>query len=133
MRWFLSKVNYDNTETNKKVSESYVIAALSFTEAEGILLRYVAKNATDTEVKAIKPIVFDEILTGTGENFYKLKANREDPDGKERNSLLLAVASSCKEAIKKVNDLNEEYDIQKVEKTGIIAVLSVDDVRNTPT
>ncbi|MDE5904159.1 DUF4494 family protein, partial [Duncaniella sp.] len=63
--WFETKVRYDKTMENgsiKKVTEAYMVDALSFTEAEARISEEIAHFTSDFSVSAVKRNKIAEIF-----------------------------------------------------------------------
>lgn len=78
--WFETKVQYDKTMENgleKKVTEQYVVDAMSFTEAESVIIKEMKPYISgDFFVKAIKRAAFNETLFSDKESddrYFKAK------------------------------------------------------------
>lgn len=132
MRWFLAKISYERTRDAKRGAEEYVVNAMSFSEAEGVVLRHVAgATATEPKFKALKPVDIEGIVTGDG-GWYKVTAVVDPIDGEtaQYRSVIYVAASSCKDAIGKARDFYHEsgFDIEKVEKTKVLSVLDYRDL-----
>ena len=65
-QWYVCKVRLDRTQENgtvKKVTETYAVDAVDFTEAEARATKEVAQYATgEFEVKHISPAPFKEVV-----------------------------------------------------------------------
>lgn len=65
-QWYVCKVRLDRTQENgtvKKVTETYAVDAVDFTEAEARTTKVVAQYATgEFEVKHISPAPFKEVV-----------------------------------------------------------------------
>lgn len=65
-QWYVCKVRLDRTQENgtvKKVTETYAVDAVDFTEAEERATKVVAQYATgEFEVKHISPAPFKEVV-----------------------------------------------------------------------
>ncbi len=65
-QWYVCKVRLDRTQENgtvKKVTETYAVDAVDFTEAEARATKVVAQYATgEFEVKHISPAPFKEVV-----------------------------------------------------------------------
>ncbi len=76
--WFETKVRYDKTLDNgvqKKVTESYMVDALSFTEAEARISEEIAHFTSEYNVSAVKISKISEIFRQkTGDKWYLVKA-----------------------------------------------------------
>ncbi|MDR2843533.1 MAG: DUF4494 domain-containing protein [Candidatus Symbiothrix sp.] len=109
MNWFECKVSYEKMMDNgvqKRVSEPYLVDALSFTEAEARIIEevkhYVSGEFTVADIKRAKfaELFFNE----TGDRYYRIKVNfitLDEKSGAEKKTpmQMLAQASDLKEAI----------------------------------
>ncbi|MDH8701541.1 hypothetical protein M2138_000887 [Dysgonomonadaceae bacterium PH5-43] len=136
MNWFECKVSYEKMMENgvqKKVTEPYLVDALSFTEAEARIIEemrpYITGEFTVTDIKRAKfaELFFNE----TGDRYYKIKImyiTLDEKSGAEKKTpvQILAQASDLKEAI----DILEEgmkgsmadYSIASVTETMLMDV-----------
>ena len=78
--WFECAVRYERTNeegAQKKVTETYVVEALSFTEAEkSIISEMKAYSSGELEVKKINPTAFHEVFFSNNDmddKWYKAK------------------------------------------------------------
>ena len=125
----MSKVIYDSYQTNNSVNESYVINALSFSEAEAVLLRFLAGKGSSVTVKAMKPKDYENVLNdnSSGESkWYEIKV--EETAGESSSMTFLILAKSIEDAVRRIKtnlkDYSVDFSITKVEQTKIISVLS---------
>lgn len=137
--FFECKVRYEKTmETGelKKVTETYVVDALSFTEAEGRVIEemrpYVGDN--EMEVTAIKISSYKELFFSeceADEKYYKVRCNFitiDEKNGKERKTFAdyLVQASSVDEARKTIEEAMSvmliDYVIGSIVETNIMDV-----------
>ena len=92
--WFECSINYEKMQENgtqKKVTEPYLVDALSFTEAETRIIEemkpYIAGEFT---VKSIKRAKISELfLDKEGDKFFKVKVSfvtLDDKSGNERKT-----------------------------------------------
>ena len=79
--WFETKIRYEKTMDDgmqKKVSESYVVDALSFTEAENTIIEEMRVYITgDFKVTDLKQAAYGEIFfsdADTDDKWYKCKS-----------------------------------------------------------
>jgi hypothetical protein len=94
--WFETKVRYEKTMDDgmeKKVTEQYVVDALSFTEAEGRAYDLIHPYVTgDMDIRAIKRAPYGEVFFSDKENddkWYKAKLQFitiDDKTEKEKRS-----------------------------------------------
>lgn len=107
--WFECKVTYEKTLENgmqKKVTEPYLVDALSFTEAEARIIEelkpYISGEFTIADIKRAK---FNELFFNeNGDRYYKAKVlfiTLDEKSGTEKKTAaqMLAQASDIKEAM----------------------------------
>tara|TARA_R110002096_G_scaffold45503_4_gene122141 strand:- start:62 stop:520 length:459 start_codon:yes stop_codon:yes gene_type:complete len=133
--WFTVKIKYlkqDESGSISSKSESYMLQALSFTEAEarlqGILEEYISEYNLLTEQKTnIQDVIIDE----AHEFFYKIKVCyvSADPDsGKEKamSENYIIQANGLKEAYEKMEVRLKgsivDWEIPAISKTNIVDV-----------
>lgn len=133
------KVRYEKTMDNgmnKKVTETYVITALSFTESEGRIIDkmklYVGNR--DMNVTAIKIASYKEVLfsdADTDDKFYKIRCNfitLNENNGKEKKTAVdyLVQAATVEGARRNLDEVMSEtmidYVIVSVVETNIMDV-----------
>jgi len=109
MNWFECKISYEKMMENglqKKVTEPYLVDALSFTEAEARIVEqmkpYISGEFTVTDIKQarITELFFNE----NNNRYYKAKVffiTMDEKSGAEKKTALqmLVQASDIKEAI----------------------------------
>ena len=65
-QWFECKVRYDQMQENgllKKVTEQYVVEALSYTEAEAAIIKQMTPYISgDFEITGIKPAAYRDVI-----------------------------------------------------------------------
>jgi len=134
--WFECKVSYEKMLENgmqKKVTEPYLVDALSFTEAEARIIEEIRPYITGEFVVAdikrarLSELFFNEL----GDRFYRIKVQfitLDEKSGAEKKTAaqMLAQASTLKEAI---NVLEEgmkgtmaDYTIASVTETQLMDV-----------
>jgi hypothetical protein len=136
MNWFECKVSYEKMMENgvqKKVTEPYLVDALSFTEAEARIIEemkpYISGEFTVTDIKRarLNELFFNE----TGDRYYKIKVfyiTLDEKSGAEKKTSvqMLAQASDLKEAISVLEDGMKggmaDYVIASVSETMIMDV-----------
>lgn len=134
--WFECKISYEKTLENgiqKKVTEPYLIDALSFTEAEARIIEeirpYISGEFVIADIKRAKlsELFFNE----NGDRFYKVKVyfiTLDERSGAEKKTAatMLAQASSIKEALEVVEKGMEgtlaDYVIASLTETAIMDV-----------
>lgn len=134
--WFECKVSYDKMLENgmqKKVTEPYLVDALSFTEAEARIIEeirpFITGEFTVTDIKRarLSELFFNE----NGDRFYKIKVyfiTLDEKSGAEKKTAaqMLAQASTLKEAIAVLEEGMKgtlaDYTIASVSETMLMDV-----------
>ena len=136
--YFECVVKFEKTMENgmvKKVSEPYIVDALSFTEAEKRFLEYIEPYMSgEYEVKAVKRANYSEIVSATDEDadkWFKAKVafiTLDEKTGVEKKSAqnMLVQASDLRDAVKRLDKHMEgtlaDYEISAVAETAIMDV-----------
>ena len=138
--WFTCKVTYEKVLENgmqKKVTEPYLVDALSFTEAESRIIEeirpYITGEFTVTDIKRarISELFFNE----NGDRYYKFKIyfiTLDEKSGAEKKTAaqMLAQASTLKEAIAVLDEgmkgTLSDYVIASVAETALMDVFPFD-------
>lgn len=135
--WFECKIRYDKLTDeglSKKVTEQYVVDALSYTEAEKNIIRFAAEIIPEViEIRAIKEAAYNEIFFSEddAEKWYRTKISFisiDERTGKERrtNVLYLVQANDISNAISNVKEIMSksmsDYTIQSMALTQILDV-----------
>jgi len=136
MNWFECKVSYEKMMENgiqKKVTEPYLVDALSFTEAEARITEeikpYISGEFTITDIKRAR--LAELFFNPTGDRYYRLKVNfitLDEKSGAEKKTAaqMLAQASDIKEAIAVLEEgmkgTMADYVIASVTETMIMDV-----------
>ena len=84
MELFLARVAYSNLD-DKKVTETYLVDALSYTEAETKVLDHLASFASDAvDIKSLKPLGVSEAigLDVDGESYHYYLVGLTDGKGR---------------------------------------------------
>jgi len=136
MNWFECKVSYEKMMENgvqKKVTEPYLVDALSFTEAEARIIEeikpYISGEFTITDIKRARlaELFFNE----EGDRYYKIKVffiTLDEKSGAEKKTAvqMLAQASDLKHAISVLEEGMKgsmaDYTIGSVAETMIMDV-----------
>ena len=136
MNWFECKVSYEKMMENgvqKKVTEPYLVDALSFTEAEARITEeikpYISGEFTIADIKRarLNELFFNE----NGDRYYKIKVffiTLDEKSGAEKKTSvqMLAQASDLKEAITVLEEgmkgTMADYVIASVTETMIMDV-----------
>ncbi len=142
--WFQCKIKYERSGEdggNTKVNESYLVDALSFTEAEKrineIMQPFINGEFLVSDIKRMK---INELIENEDENsdsrWYRSKVNLvtfdEEKEVEKRTAfILLAEASTLKEAVDLVDKAMKtslsHYEIVSVVETNIIDVYKITD------
>ena len=138
--WFECKVSFEKIMENgaqKKVTEPYLVDALSFTEAEARIIEeirpFVSGEFTVTDIKRarLSELFFNE----NGDRFYKIKVyfiTLDEKSGAEKKTAaqMLAQASNLKDAIAVLEDGMKgtlaDYTIASVTETQLMDVFPFD-------
>jgi len=134
--WFECKVSYEKMMENgmqKKVTEPYLVDALSFTEAEARIIEeirpYISGEFTIADIKRarLSELFFNE----NGDRFYRIKINfitLDEKSGAEKKTAAMMLAQACtlKEALNVLEDGMKgtlaDYVIVSVTETPLIDV-----------
>lgn len=117
--WFECKVSYEKMLENgmqKKVTEPYLVDALSFTEAEARIIEeirpFITGEFTVTDIKRarLSELFFNE----NGDRFYKIKVyfiTLDEKSGAEKKTAaqMLAQATTLKRGHRRIGRWNEGY------------------------
>lgn len=139
--WFLSKVTYDKMLENglqKKVTEQYLVDALSFTEAEARTIEELKQFITgEFTVSAVGRAKISEIFYNeNGDKYYKVKVffvTLDEKTGIEKYTAahMISQASDIKEAIRVFEEgmkgTLSDYVIASVTETPIVDIFEFDD------
>ena len=136
--WFICKIRYDKTMEDglqKKVTETYVVDALSFTEAEARITEEMSAYISgEFEVVEINRAVFNEVFFSdedTADKWYKSKLQFitiDEKTEKERKSSVYYLVDGCslESARKNIDSVMGgtmiDYSIASVSETSIIDV-----------
>lgn len=134
--WFLSKVSFEKVMENgmqKKVTEQYLVDALSFTEAEARSIEEVRPfisgefTLEDVTRKRISEIFFNE----NGDRFYQAKVyfiTLDEKSGSEKKTkaTMIVQASTFKEAYDNLTagmkNTMADYIIGEISETAIVDI-----------
>ena len=136
--WFETKIRYEKTiddGSQKKVSESYVVDALSFTEAENTIIEEMSAYISgDFKVTDLKQASYGEIFFSDADNddkWYKCKLqfitiDEKTEKEKRSNVTYLVQANNLPMAVKHVDEVMNgtmiDYAIVTVQETQIMDV-----------
>ena len=137
-KWFEVKLRYDKVHDNgseNKVTESFVIEAFSFGEAEKRALEFLGSLVSgEIQVININPMKFNEVIFDEEEScdrYYKAKLqfitlDEKTGNEKPKHFYYLVQASSfdnCKDTIRKMKQSTLiDYQIAAVSETKIVDV-----------
>ena len=134
--WFECKVSFEKVLENgmqKKVTEPYLVDALSFTEAEARIIEeirpFISGEFTVTDIKRarLSELFFNE----NGDRFYKIKVyfiTLDEKSGAEKKTAVQMLAQACtlKEAIAVLEEgmkgTMADYTIASVTETMLMDV-----------
>ena len=136
--WFETKIRYDKTQedgTQKKVTEQYVVDALSFTEAESSIIEEMSSYISgDFKITDIKPAPYHEIFFSDMESddkWFKTKLqfitiDEKTEKEKRSNVNYLVQAGTLEGAVKHIGEVMgttmNDYAIASVAETMIMDV-----------
>ena len=138
--WFQCNVNYEKMLENgmqKKVTEPYLVDALSFTEAEARIIEeirpFITGEFTVTDIKRarLSELFFNE----NGDRYYECKVyfitlDEKTALEKKTGAKMLAQASTLKEAISVLEEGMKstlaDYSIASVKETQIMDIFPFD-------
>lgn len=134
--WFECVIKYDKTQENgmeKKVSESYLVDALSFTEAEARIIEEMTPFISgEFLVSGIKRSNISELFYNeVGDKWFKCKVNfitLDEKSGSEKRtaSYMLVYAFTVDEADKNLKEGMKgtlaDYEIESIKETKIMDV-----------
>ncbi|MDR3266787.1 MAG: DUF4494 domain-containing protein [Tannerella sp.] len=132
--WFECKISYEKTGEDgirKKVSESYLVDALSFTEAEARIIEEMQPFISgEFSVLDIKRARYNEtFFNDKGDRYYKAKINLialDEKSGTEKKTSvqMLAQASTIHEAIKVIDEgmsgTLADYEMASIIETALL-------------
>lgn len=106
MELFLARVAYSNLD-DKKVTETYLVDALSYTEAEAKVLDHLASFASDAvEIKSLKPLGVSEAigLDVDGESYHHYLVGLTDGKGRATARRVLIKELTAMDACNTISD-----------------------------
>jgi hypothetical protein len=136
MNWFECKISYEKMMENgvqKRVTEPYLVDALSFTEAEARIIEemkpYISGEFTIADIKRAR--IAELFTSETGDRYYRFKVlfvSLDEKNGTEKKTsvTMLAQALDLKEAIAVLETgmkgTMADYVIASVAETMIVDV-----------
>lgn len=146
--WFECKIRYEKTMedgSQKKVTEQYVVDALSFTEAEASIIEEMSSYISgEFEVKDIKKAAYGEIFfsdSPSADRWYKTKLQFitiDDKTEKEKKSNVnyLVHGSTLPGAVKSIDEVMGgtmiDYVIASIAETQIMDVFEHNQMLKKP-
>ena len=135
--YFECKISYEKTLENgkeKKVTECYIVNAVSFTDAEAKVIHHVQDVITGLfEVKSIRKYKVAEIVPSElGDTYFKCKLNfitLDEKSGAEKKTAvyMLVNAENLDKAkallVEHMKSTMSDYSIEKIEETKLMAVI----------
>lgn len=124
MELFLARVAYSNLD-DKKVTESYLVDALSYTEAEAKVLDHLASFSLDgVEIKSLKPLGVSEAigLDVDGESYRYYVVGLTDGKGKATARRVLIKELSAMDACNTISDSWENV-VTSVRLLDVVTVI----------
>lgn len=137
-KWFECSLKYEKVMENgseKKVTELYLVDALSITEAEARLIEEMNPFMQgDSQCKGIKEAKYSEIFFSeevTADRYFKCKLlfiTLDEKSGKEKttSTQILVQAADLRDAVKKLDEgmkgTMADYQIASVSETKIMDV-----------
>ncbi|MBN2661091.1 MAG: DUF4494 domain-containing protein [Tannerellaceae bacterium] len=134
--WFECKVSYEKMMENgmqKKVTEPYLVDALSFTEAEARIIEeiqpYITGDFTVADIKRAK--ISELFFNEAGDRFFRIKVyfiTLDEKSGAEKKTAATMLAQACtlKEAIavleEGMKNTMADYSIASVSETMLMDV-----------
>ena len=136
--WFECKVRYEKTMPNgmnKKVTEPYLVDALSFTEAEARIIEemtpFISGEFTVSDIKRAKYSELFPCEEESADRWFKCKLyfiTLDEKSGAEKrtSTLVLVQAADLRDAVKKLDEgmkgTMADYQIASVAETAIMDV-----------
>ncbi|MDL2211035.1 DUF4494 domain-containing protein [Bacteroides sp. OttesenSCG-928-M17] len=146
--WFECKVRYEKimeNGMNKKVTEPYLIDALSFTEAEKRIIEEITPYITgEFTIADIKRANYSELFSSDEEaadRWFKCKLlfiTLDEKSGAEKrtSTLILVQAADLRDAVKKLDEgmkgTMADYVIASVAETPLMDVFPYGEVNDKP-
>lgn len=140
--WFAVKAKYfkidEKTGKNKKVSEYYLLDALTFIEAETRINKELEPYITgEFSVTAVKISNIDSVIENESDYYYKVKIsliayNEETSTEKRKNVYQLVQAGNVKHAYVIIEDIfsdsKSDYEILSIDKTQILDIFHYEEI-----
>ena len=137
--WFECKVKYEKTletGTQKKVTEAYLVDAMTFTDAEARIIEEMTPFISgEFEVTAVKKDKISELfIDPNGDKWYRAKVmfiTLDEKSGVEKKSAstMLVQARSFEEAVKNLSDgmkgTMSYWEINTITETTLMDVFGI--------
>lgn len=133
--WFLAGIRFDKTledGSQKKVTESYLVDALSFTEAEARITDEMQPLISgEFKVESLKRAKLSETFFGKGDKYYKVKVSYITLDaqsGREKKTpaYMLVQASTIDDAKSRfaegMKGTMADYVVESITETKVVDV-----------
>ena len=138
--WFECKVRYEKmleTGTLKKVTESYLVDAMTFTDAEARIIEEMTPYISgEFEVTAVKKEHISELFHDPmGDKWYRCKVmfvTIDEKSGAEKKtaSTMLVQAGTFQEAVKNLSDgmkgTMSDWEINTIAETALMDVFGLE-------
>lgn len=135
MNYFECKISYEKQMEDgktKKVSELYLIEAISFSEAESIMLYQLSQwYAGEAKIETLKRDKVAEIFEADAEKIYRVKVNiitLDETSGREKKNAvyMLVYADSIEKARQEhehgMKGTMSDYEVEKIEETKLVEI-----------
>ena len=136
--WFECKIRYEKTMENgmeKKITEPYLVDALSFTEAEARIIEeitpFISGEYTVSDIKRAKYSEVFHAEEESADRWFKAKLNfitLDEKSGQEKKTAtnILVQAADLRQAVKKIDQNMKgsmaDYMIASIQETAIMDV-----------
>ena len=133
--WFLAGIRFDKTledGSQKKVTESYLVDALSFTEAEARITDEMQPLISgEFKVESLKRAKLSETFFGKGDKYYKVKVSYitlDEQSGREKKTpaYMLVQASTIDDAKSRfaegMKGTMADYVVESITETKVVDV-----------
>lgn len=136
--WFTVKVKYTKQMDNgtfKRVSELYLLSAITFTDAEARIYEELGTTIRgEFQVIAIQRVDFNDVFLGSNGDifeFYQIKISYQDTTD-EKSKLITqkylinatSIENATESIIKELSTMMIDYKIESVIKSNIVDVFS---------
>jgi len=139
MNWFECKISYEKmqeTGSVKKVTESYLVDALSHAEAEARIIEEMkAYISGEFSVSAVRKVKYEEVFISKSNIWWKCKISfisLDEKTGLEKriNVLMLSSGDTVEDAIVGINNGMKgalyDYEVVGINKSNILDIILYD-------